>query len=235
MQQNALTCSNRVGGSLKCFCGNNFYIKHGKTSRGKQRYKCKVCKRTFIENYIKKAYITPDTSITALLTEGCGIRSISRLLNISNTTVLKRILLIAKNISKPFIPANKAYEVDEMCTFYKTKSKLLWIVYAIQKDTKRVADFAIGSRTKSTLQKVIKTLCLSGANKIYTDKLPLYSFIIPSNIHYTHQYSINHIERKNLSLRTHLKRLNRRTICFSKSIEMLAACLKIYFWNRVIL
>ena len=173
MQQNVLMCSNRVGGHLKCSSNSNSYMKHGKTRRGEQRYKCKACGRTFIEHYIKKAYITPDTSITALLTEGCGIRSISRLLKISGTTVLKRILVIAKNISKPFIPVNKAYEVDEMCTFYKAKSRLLWVVYALQKDTRQVADFAIGSRTKSTLQKVINTLCLSSANKIYTDKLNL--------------------------------------------------------------
>jgi hypothetical protein len=50
MKQNVLSCSNCVAGSLKCFCGNKFYIKHGKTSAGKQRYKCKSCSRTFIEN-----------------------------------------------------------------------------------------------------------------------------------------------------------------------------------------
>jgi transposase-like protein len=196
MQQNGLTCFNRVGGRLKCCCNSNFYVKHGKTSRGEQRYKCKVCCRTFIEHYIRKAYITPDTSITSLLTEGCGIRSISRLLKISGTTVLKRILVIAKNIHKPFIPINKSYEVDEVCTFYKTKSRLLWIAYALQKETRQVADFAIGSRTKSTLQKVINTLCLSRASKIYTDKLPLYSFIVPSNIHCTDQYGIIILKEK---------------------------------------
>ncbi|WP_188464902.1 IS1 family transposase [Marivirga lumbricoides] len=39
------------------------------------------------------------------------------------------------------------------------------------------------------------------------------------------------MERKNLSLRTHLKRLNTRSICFSKSKVMLIACLTIYFWG----
>jgi insertion element IS1 protein InsB len=92
------------------------------------------------------------------------------LLSISNTTVLSRLLLIAKKISKPAIAINKTYEVDEMRTFYKSKSKLLWIVYALQRETGQIADFAVGSRTKRTLQKVISTLCLSNANKIYTDK-----------------------------------------------------------------
>jgi hypothetical protein len=68
--------------------------------------------------------------MTALLKEGCGIRSIGRLLSISNTTVLRRIISIAKKIGKPFISFNKTYEVDEMRTFYKSKTRLLWIVYA---------------------------------------------------------------------------------------------------------
>ena len=104
----------------------------------------------------------------------------------------------------------KSYEVDEMCTYYQKKSKLLWIVYALEKETKQIIDFAVGFRTKVTLQKVINTLQLSKADKIYTDRLNLYRTIIPTYLHDTKQYSINHIERKNLSLSTHLKRLNRK-------------------------
>jgi insertion element IS1 protein InsB len=39
------------------------------------------------------------------------------------------------------------------------------------------------------------------------------------------------IERKNLSIRTDIKRLSRGTICFSRSRIMLENCLKIYFWG----
>ncbi|MBS1665188.1 MAG: hypothetical protein JST68_29350 [Bacteroidetes bacterium] len=42
---------------------------------------------------------------------------------------------------------------------------------------------------------------------------------------------INRSERKNLTLRTHLKRLSCRTFCFSKSLSMLESCLKLYFWG----
>ena len=167
--------------------------------------------------------------IIKLIKEGCGIRSMARLLNISCSTILKRIVFIAKSISRPVISLNKSYEVDELRTYYKNKGRLLWIVYALQKDTKNVIDFVVGRRTKATLQKVTNTLLLSNAGKIYTDKLNLYSYIIPAEIHCTKQYSTNNIERRNLSLRTHLKRLNRKTICYSKSILLLTACLKIYF------
>ncbi len=231
MLQEEHKCIKVVGGKLECLLCNGNCIKHGKTKESEQRYKCKLCGKTFMKNYINKAYIVANKSITALLKEGCGMRSIARLLQISCTTVLKRILRIAKAIAKPVVLLNKMYEVDELRTYYKCKTKLLWVVYALQKDTKHVVEFAVGSRTKATLQKVISTLCISNAAKINTDKLNLYGFIIPHVIHNTKQYGTNNIERKNLSLRTHLKRLNRRTICFSKSIVLLTACLRIYFWG----
>lgn len=231
MQQNNTTCYRCVGEILCPYCSYNC-IKHGKTAIGKIRYFCKGCKRTHINNYTYKAYlISTNKWISSLTKEGCGIRSIARLLQISNTTVIKRILSIARLISKPLMALNKTYEIDELRTFYKSKTRLLWIVYALRRDTKQIADFAVGTRTIKTLKKVIDTVLLSGAANICTDKLNLYSYIIPPNIHTSKCYSTNHIERKNLSLRTHLKRLGRRSICFSKSIVMLAACLKIYFWN----
>jgi len=89
--------------------------------------------------------------IRNLVKEGSGIRSIGRLLKISVTTVLKRILSIAKNIPKPLMMLGKSYEVDEMRTFYKSKTRLLWVVYALRSDTKQIADFAVGTRTIKTL------------------------------------------------------------------------------------
>ncbi|WP_129020226.1 IS1 family transposase [Edaphocola flava] len=124
----------------------------------------------------------------------------------------------------------KEYEMDELCIYVKNKARKRWIAYAIRKDTREVVDFSIGSRTNRTLTKVTDTLILSNAVKVFTDKLINYKYLLPSSIHSTKNRGTNHIERKNLTLRTHLKRLGRKTICFSRSIAMLAACLKIYFW-----
>jgi insertion element IS1 protein InsB len=231
MQQSVTNLPNRVECNIPCNTCKGYTYLHGKTPAGKQRYKCKKCNSTFINKYSYQSYEVSDRQIISLLKEGCGIRSIARLLYICCGTVLKRILSIAKSIVKPVIAMNKAYEVDEMRTYYKNKGRLLWIVYALQRETNQVVDFAVGSRTKATLQKVISTLLLSNAKKIYTDKLNLYSFLIPSYLHINKRYSTNRIERKNLSMRTHLKRLTRRTICYNKSIAMLSACLKIYFWS----
>jgi insertion element IS1 protein InsB len=231
MQANIIMCTKYVGDKTECRYCNENCIRHGRFL-GKQRYKCSGCKRTFIKAYTYNACKHGTSKwVKNLVKEGSGIRSIGRLLKISVTTVLKRILSIAKSIRKPLQALGKSYEVDEMRTFYKSKIRLLWIVYALRSDTKQIADFAVGTRTIKTLKKVIDTVLLSGAEKIYTDKLLLYKYIIPTGIHRSKIYNTNHIERKNLSIRTHLKRLNRRTICFSKSIAILVACLKIYFWS----
>lgn len=225
-------CYRLVGEIAICiYCSGNC-IKYGLNKTRNQRYRCKNCNRTFLSAYSYTAYQPQtDTSIKEHLKEGCGIRSISRLLRISCNTVLHKIISIAKAITKPFISFGKEYEVDEMYTFVYRKSNQKWIVYALRKDTNEVADFTVGSRTNATLKRVTDTLMLSQASRICTDKLPYYRSLIPDKIHTTKQYCTNHIERNNLSIRTHLKRLSRRTICFSKSLAIINACLKIYFWG----
>jgi IS1 family transposase len=167
------------------------------------------------------------------LKEGLGIRSIARLLGISVNTVMSRIKKISTQIRKPTISFNKEYQMDEMRTYIGQKKRLVWIAYAIRKDTREVVDFKVGPRTNRTLRAVIETLKVAKAKAVYTDKLPSYKVLIPRGIHKTVQRGINYIERKNLTLRTHLKRLNRKTISFSKSLLMLTACLRIYFWGKL--
>lgn len=86
----------------------------------------------------------------------------------------------------------------------------MWLVYAINKYTKEIAGFYIGKRNNKTLNSVVKTLINSKAEKIYTDKLRSYLYLIPKKIHSTksteptdrkkkpqHQNSFKKIEQKN--------------------------------------
>lgn len=72
-------------------------VKNG-FQNSKQRYKCSVCKHRFQEEYSYKAYWPHiNKQIVILLKEGCGVRSISRILQITTHTVLRRMLAISKN------------------------------------------------------------------------------------------------------------------------------------------
>ncbi|MDD2797382.1 MAG: IS1 family transposase [Bacteroidales bacterium] len=231
MNKNNPSCI-RIGDKILCpHCASNRILKGGKTINHKQRYNCKECKKRFIINYTYNACKSQINQQIILLTkEGLGIRSTARVLQISATTLLKRIISIASHIAQPPIAKGRTYEVDEMRTYIGKKSRLRWIVYALDRESRAVVDFNVGRRTNRTLNRVIISLELSQAVTVYTDKLQNYRYLIAKTIHNTHLHSTNHIERHNLSLRTHLKRLNRKTICFSRSMVVLIAVLRIYFW-----
>ena len=75
------------------------------------------------------------------------------------------------------------------------------------------------------------TINRSAPAKVYTDYLVHYLSLVPCEVHVRGKRGTTHIERHNLNLRTHLKRLNRKTICFTRSAAILYAILKIYFWG----
>ncbi len=204
----------------------------GKSATGNQRYRCKNCKRTHSKAYSYNAcrHYT-GKRVVQLTLEGLGIRSIGRVLKISCATVLRKLISNARKVKKPLLLPGQEYELDELCTCLKKKTSQIWVVYAISRDTKEFVDLAVGRRSLKTLKNVTDTLTLSNARMVYTDKLTLYNSLLPAEIHSTKRFGTNHKERKNLSLRTHLKRLSRRTLCYSKSILVLTSCLKLYFWK----
>lgn len=217
---------------MRCrFCGEQC-VRDGLQADGSQRYKCKHCHKRQQGRYRYNAYGRDiDTQIVALTKIGVGVRDIAKFIHISATTVLIRIHRIAKRIAPPSIPMGHIYEVDEMWSYIRTKRKPIWIAYALDRKTKQVVSFNVGNRSKEMLAPILETLNDSQAKRIYTDNLQHYKSLIPETVHRYTNCGTNRIERNNLNLRTHLKRLNRRTICFSRSAEILTAILKIYFWG----
>ncbi len=217
---------------MNCKKCNNICVKNGYQTNGTQRYYCKSCKLSQQNNYVYKAYCNYiDYYIYKLLINSAGISDIARVLRISNNTVSKRLLKMAKYIKRPILnETNQNYEVDELKA---TPNKKHWYVaYAINKNTREVIDFVVGSRTKENLSRIINSILLLDPKRISTDKLTSYKSLIPKNIHSVKQYRTNTIERCHLNLRTHIKRLQRKTICYSKNLLMLEAVMKIYFWGN---
>lgn len=217
---------------MYCTKCNGIAVKIG--FQGKiQRYKCKFCQKKFQLDFAYKACnINVNDSMITLLKEGCGIRSIARIMGISKNTVLARIISIGNNLKpKPLLQKGCSYEIDEIWTFIGNKNNVAWITYALERKTKSVVGFTLGSKTKDNIQPLVDHLILSVPKHIYTDGLNIYPTLIPETIHRRFQYCTNIIERNNLTLRTHLKRLGRRTICFSRSFNVLFSVLKIYFWG----
>jgi insertion element IS1 protein InsB len=76
-------------------CDGTQVIKHGKTSEGKQRYRCQhqECERTtFIRDY-SYAGLLPEVKqqICEMALNGSGIRDTARVLGVSQTTVIETL------------------------------------------------------------------------------------------------------------------------------------------------
>jgi insertion element IS1 protein InsB len=207
-------------------------IKKGKY-KDVQKYQCGICRKYQRALYRQRRYCgTEQQQVISLSNEGVGISSIGRLLQIPKSTVQMMLFKAGFNKMAPD-PAecNQDYEVDELFAF-KDRNRLHWyIIYAINRKTRRVIDVVVGQRTKENISRLVTRLLVLSPRRIYTDMLPVYTILIPRSLHRASQYKTNRIERKNLTLRTHLKRLSRKTICYSKSKAMLEACFRLYAWR----
>ncbi|MDR1678356.1 MAG: IS1 family transposase [Prevotellaceae bacterium] len=214
---------------MKCaYCAESC-IKRGKR-KDRQCYQCKCCKK-----YQQKAYSKPRIpewkyAVTlSLHNKGMGVCALAEHLSISASSVLRVMLRLGKTVLPPTIAeSDESYEIDELCTFAGNKKNKIWIIYAINRRTRQIVAFCVGGRTKKNLRKVVRTVLRLNPRRIYTDKLSTYKNLIEQEIHKIYPRCTNHIERKNLTLRTRLKRLGRRTICFNRSAQMLHNAM--YLW-----
>jgi insertion element IS1 protein InsB len=222
---------------MNCKYCNGSCIKKG-FYQSNQRFLCKSCFKYQQESYVYSSCTKAhEIMIVKLNNVGVGISGIARVTQLSKATVIRKIKEIARKIVKPLITeVQQEYEVDEMHTFIgrKDPGHYIYIIYAINRRTKTVIDFRLGKRTKENIGELINELKTLRPSKIFTDKLNVYPGLIGNALHKASVYQINHIERFNLTLRTHLKRLSRKTICFSRSAEMLENCLRLYLWEKEI-
>ena len=114
----------------------------------------------------------------------------------------------------------EAAELDEMWSFVQNKKNQRWLWLAIDHNTRKIVAFAFGRRIQTIFRKLRKLLKPFDIRRYYSDAFACYYRLLPSTQHTVGKSNTQRIERKNLTLRTRIKRLARKTICFSKTIEM---------------
>lgn len=163
--------------------------------------------------------------------EGCSVSTISRFLKFSKTTICRWIEKLGSEYHcNPVENAGQEYQADELRTYIVNKKNECWMMYAINKAKRNIVEWCVGRRTKENLEHIISKVLTHNPETICTDRLQIYQTLVPAEIHIVKKRKTNHIERMNLQFRNQLKRLSRKTICFSKSEKMLRAsvglCLK---------
>ena len=112
--------------------------------------------------------------------------------------------------------------MDEMWSRVRSKTQSCWLWHAINHDNGDVIAYVLGSRKIQSLEKLTSLIYNLNLNIscVYTDNNFSYQDVIPRNILKIGKQNTQKIERKHLTFRSRLKRLARKTICYSKSFEM---------------
>ena len=111
-------------------------------------------------------------------------------------------------------------EVDEMWSFVGHKGEQRWLWQALDHQTGNVLAYVFGKREDKAFLELKTLLEPFGIKRYYTDGLGTYKRHIEAEQHCVGKRHTQKLERKHLGLRTRIKRLARKTICFSKSSQM---------------
>lgn len=112
-------------------------------------------------------------------------------------------------------------EWDEFWSFVGSKPNHRWTWYAIERRSGCILAYHNGRRTDESLRALVAKVARFPIKVCHTDDWGAYGRCLP--LEYRQIVGKDNtwkIERKNLNFRTHLKRLSRRTICFSKNEDI---------------
>ncbi len=168
-----------------------------------------------------------DAQILAQTLRASGIRDVAKTLKVSCVKVINTIKNKAINIKKANwkqIPKNSNAlilcvdsQLDEKWSFVGSKKNQRWLWVALCQYTGLVLAFTFGRRTNECCQRLMKLLKPFSIRFFKTDDWKSYRASIESGVHKVGKRFTQKIERFFLTLRTHIKRLTRKSICFSKS------------------
>ena len=111
-------------------------------------------------------------------------------------------------------------ELAEMWSFVNSKRNPRWLWHAIDRRSGQILAYVFGRRQDQVFLQLKELLEPFGIKQYCTDGWGAYERHLPTEVHEVGKRKTQSIERKHLGLRTRIKRLARKTICFSRSEEM---------------
>lgn len=130
-------------------------------------------------------------------------------------------------------PEELVVELDELWTFVGQKKQPRWLWLALERRTRRVLAWVLGDRSEETAFTLWDCLPLSPEQRLKatfcTDLWRAYDEPLLGVKRLTRRGETNHVERLNCTLRQRLGRLDRKSLSFSKSDELLEASLTLAF------
>jgi insertion element IS1 protein InsB len=116
----------------------------------------------------------------------------------------------------PEIEIRTETEADEFWSYIGHQGNQRWTWHAVERSSGVILAWHNGRRTDESCSQLMKKLSAFSVDRYYMDDWKSYRKYIPPDRHIIGKADTWRIERRNLNFRTHIKRLNRKTICFSR-------------------
>ncbi|HDS1238263.1 IS1 family transposase [Pluralibacter gergoviae] len=206
-------------------CQSAQVYRHGQNPKGHDRFRCSDCHRVFQLTYAYEARKSGiKEQITEMVFNGTGVHDTARTLKIGINTAIRTFKKLApmRIRSSPVAHADVALicELDEQWSFVGSKGRQHWPWYAYNTKTGGVLAYTFGPRTDETCRELLALLTPFNIGMITSDDWGSYGREVPKDKHLTGKIFTQRIERNNLTLRTRIKRLVRKAIGFSRSVEI---------------
>ena len=111
-------------------------------------------------------------------------------------------------------------ERDERWSYVRSKAHPRWLWHAIDHHTGQGLAYVFGRRQDTVFLELKELVEPFGLTRYFTDGWGAYERHVEAEQHTVGKENTQKIERKHMNLRTQIKRLVRRTICFSQTTTM---------------
>jgi IS1 family transposase/DNA-directed RNA polymerase subunit RPC12/RpoP len=216
------------------YCLSAKVVCNGTKSRGAQNYLCKQCGKQFQKDYL---YWGADKrvkdKVLPMLLRGSGVRDCAVVLGISVNCVLRQLVKEAGQVLiKPKQSRYHKVQIDELWSYVWRKEKKVWLLYAYCADSGEILGFTMGKRSIKTVKNLMVKLKHLEVGFYCTDDWEAFSAVLPYYQHLIGKQFTRAIEGINTWFRTRVRRLVRRTVCFSKKVYSHYAMIKLVIYHR---
>ncbi len=225
-------------------CQSTDLVKNGKNSSGNQTYHCKNCDYYGTVNAKPRGRNTYSRrrklEIIAAYFERMSMHGLERVFKICRQTLARWLKELDKTCPDDLgvgdaIPEETdiILEGDEMWSFVLKKVNKKWIWILQERETRLIIAFVVGDRSEKTAQKLWQAIPdkYKRHSFTYTDLWEAYQQAFPKEHHQAcdkTEGQTAHVERVNNTFRQRLGRLTRKSLAFSKSVEMHKIVIKLF-------
>ncbi len=192
---------------------------------------CVDCRRQFIDVYTSPKGYSGEVKAQCLkmYVNGMGFRGIERVTGVHHTTVITWVRQVGELLPDTYDPETtpQVGELDELETFVRSKKNKIWLWTAVDHFKQGILGWVVGDHSAKTFKPLWAIVATWKCYFYVTDGWSVYPIFIPEGDQIVSKTYMVRVEGENTRLRHYLARLHRKTLCYSKSVEMLAHSIRL--------